>query len=102
MNEELKSFEEIKLFTEYGLEYWSARDLQKPLGYEKWENFSKVIDKAMLACDVAGFDIKDHFSVVRKVFEMPSKTCENKGDFGFPDVRKTKKIERKKQGNNDR
>ena len=37
------------------MEYWSARDLQKPLGYEKWDNFSKVIDKAMLACDVAGF-----------------------------------------------
>jgi len=29
-----------------------------PLGCEKWENFSKVVDKAMLACDVAGFEIK--------------------------------------------
>ena len=92
MNTELKSFEEIKQLTEYGMEYWSARDLQKPLGYERWENFSKVIDKAMLACDVAGFDIKDHFPVVRKIVEMPSKTHENKGDFGFRDVTKTKKI----------
>ena len=92
MNAELKSFEAIKQFTEYGMEYWSARDLQKPLGYEKWENFSKVIDKAMLACDVAGFDTKDHFPVVRKIVDMPSKTRENKGDFGFPDVKKTKKI----------
>jgi hypothetical protein len=25
------------------------------------DNFSKVIDKAMLACDVAGFDVAEHF-----------------------------------------
>ena len=89
MNTELKSFEEIKQLTEYGMEYWSARDLQKSLGYERWENFSKVIDKAMLACDVAGFDIKEHFPCIKKEVEMPSKTIENKGDFGFPDVGKT-------------
>lgn len=29
-----------------GVECWSARDLQQLLGYSKWENFSKVIDKA--------------------------------------------------------
>ena len=32
MNTELKSFEEIKQLTDYGMEYWSARDLQQPLG----------------------------------------------------------------------
>jgi hypothetical protein len=103
MSTELKSFEEIKQLTEYGIEYWSARDLQKPLGYEKWENFSKVIDKAMLACDVAGFDIKDHFSCIQKMVEMPvGEQFVSRGfpditktpnlDFGFPDVTKTKKI----------
>ena len=92
MNTELKSFEEIKQLNEYGMEYWSARDLQKPLGYEKWENFSKVIDRAMLACDVAGFDIKDHFSCIQKMVEMPSKSRINAKEIGFPDVRKTKKI----------
>jgi len=92
MNTELKSFEEIKQLTDYGVEYWSARDLQKPLGYERWENFSKVIDKAMLACDTAGFDVKDHFPSIRKTVVMPSKTSENKEDFGFRDVTKTKTI----------
>jgi len=28
-----------------GIECWSARELQKILGYSKWENFEKVIDK---------------------------------------------------------
>jgi len=27
------------------VECWSARDMQKLLGYSKWENFSKVIIK---------------------------------------------------------
>jgi len=86
MNTELKSFEDIKRIAENGMEYWSARDLQKPLGYEKWENFSKVIDKAMLACDTAGFDVKDHFPVVRKTVEMP---VGEQFSRGFPDVGKT-------------
>ena len=63
MNDELKFFEEIKQVTDSGVEYWSARDLQRSLGYEKWENFSKVIDKAMLACDVAGFDMKKFWKI---------------------------------------
>ena len=104
MNTELKSFEEIKQLADGGMEYWSARDLQKPLGYEKWDNFSKVIDKAMLACDTAGFDVKEHFPVVWKTVEMPvgeqflrgfpdvGKTPNIELDVGFRDVRKTKKI----------
>jgi DNA-damage-inducible protein D len=90
-NIELKSFEAIKRITENGIEYWSARDLQKPLGYERWENFTKVIDKAMLACDVAFFDIKDHFPCVKKMIEMPSKPRTNTEEIGFRDVTKTKK-----------
>lgn len=47
--------EEIKdLFTKFeavaseleGIECWSARELQVLLGYTKWSNFEKVIEKA--------------------------------------------------------
>ena len=31
-------------------EYWLARDLQELLGYAKWENFAKVIEKAKTSC----------------------------------------------------
>jgi DNA-damage-inducible protein D len=92
MTSKLESFEEIKQISETGNEFWSARDLQKPLGYEKWENFSKVIDRAMLACDTAGFEIKDHFPVVGKTVEMPIKPRRGAKEIGFPDVRKTKNI----------
>jgi len=29
-----------------GTEFWLARNLQRLLGYAKWENFAKVIEKA--------------------------------------------------------
>ncbi|MCU0441178.1 MAG: DNA damage-inducible protein D [Bacteroidia bacterium] len=70
--------EEIKnLFAQFeaaaaeieGIECWSARELQSLLGYNKWENFEKVIQKAKSACTNAGEDISNHFPDVRKVIE---------------------------------
>ena len=45
-----------------GIEFWLARDLQKILGYDRWENFEKVINKAITACEKAGYVQKDHFA----------------------------------------
>jgi DNA-damage-inducible protein D len=52
-----------------GIECWSARELQVLLGYAKWENFSKTIDKAKISCQQAGIEVADHFPDVRKVIE---------------------------------
>lgn len=35
------------LDSESGAEYWSARKLMPFLGYERWENFHKVINKTI-------------------------------------------------------
>lgn len=55
-----------------GIECWSARELQILLGYSKWENFERVIDKAKHACLNAGEYIEDHFPDIRKMVEIGS------------------------------
>ncbi len=75
--------EEIKnLFSQFedaasdieGVECWSARELQNLLGYSKWENFEKVIQKAKDACMNAGELIENHFPDIRKMVEIGSST----------------------------
>jgi DNA-damage-inducible protein D len=65
------SFEGIKQ-TQSDVEYWSARDLQKLLGYSKWENFEKVVFRAAEATKNSSNDIEDHFLKVRKMVELGS------------------------------
>lgn len=57
-----------------GVECWSARELQSLLGYSKWENFEKVIQKAKDACKNAGEFIENHFPDVRKMVGIGSNT----------------------------
>ena len=66
---EYENFESIKVVREDGTEYWSARELSQILGYKKWEKFSKVVDKAMLACKNSGLNILDHFPDVSKIVD---------------------------------
>lgn len=71
----MKSEEIRSLFAQFeaaaseleGVECWSARELQVLLGYTKWENFEKVIQKAKDACRNAGEETDYHFPDVRKM-----------------------------------
>ena len=55
-----------------GVECWSARVLQQLLGYSLWQNFTKVIDKAKVACEVVNQSVSDHFIGVNKKVELGS------------------------------
>lgn len=74
------SFEDFS-FEESGVEFWFARDLQTLLGYSKWENFVKVVERAKQACKNAGFDVLDHFLEVRKTIDMPKGATKEIIDF---------------------
>jgi len=63
------SFEEA-VHKEEGVEYWMARDIQELLGYDKWENFLNVIEKAKISCENSGQIPKDHFPDVRKMIDL--------------------------------
>src|ERR1700719_1515649 len=56
------SFEELKKTNQYGIEYWSARDLQSLLGYSKWQRFENAIEKAIESCKQSGNEPKHHFT----------------------------------------
>ncbi len=65
------SFEQlVQTEQESGTEFWLARDLQPLLGYLRWENFAKVIEKAKTACQSSGYDVSDHFLDVTKKVEI--------------------------------
>lgn len=51
------------------VEFWYARELMPLLGYERWENFSKAISRAMDSCEASGVETSDHFREVTKMIE---------------------------------
>jgi DNA-damage-inducible protein D len=62
----------VQKFAHTGTEFWCARDLQMLLGYARWENFAKVIDKAITACQNSGYAPKDHFLGITKMVDLGS------------------------------
>jgi DNA-damage-inducible protein D len=60
----------VVLDSEY--EIWHARDLMPALGYDRWENFSRVIQKAVAACNNAGGQVANHFRDVTKMVRIGS------------------------------
>jgi DNA-damage-inducible protein D len=66
---EYKRFEDIKHIHDDGSEYWYARELALVLDYTQWRNFTKVIDKAMIACKNSGHDSVYDFAEVSKIVD---------------------------------
>ncbi len=54
------------------IEFWYARELMSLLGYERWENFEKVISRAMESCETSGIVVSDHFGEVTKMVGLGS------------------------------
>ena len=52
------------------IEYWLARELQVQLGYKTWENFVKVIRRAMDSVETTGNNVSDHFREVTKMITI--------------------------------
>lgn len=66
---------------ETNVEFWFARDLQKALGYVRWENFITTIRKAIESCQNTGYDPDDHFRNVTKMVSLGSGAKRSIEDF---------------------
>ena len=64
-----------------GVLFWYARELQALLGYDKWENFENVINKAKIASENAKQAVNDHFLDVGKTIPMPKGATKEVGDI---------------------
>ena len=71
----------IHLDEETNVEYWLARELMKALGYERWENFEKSIQRAIESCNSQGIDIGDHFRETLKVAYLAKNAKRNIKDY---------------------
>ncbi|MFW5805732.1 MAG: DNA damage-inducible protein D [Bacteroidales bacterium] len=74
-------FESYANKTNEGIEFWFARDLQHLLEYTEWRNFTKVVNKAKTACEIAGHKIADHFVAVNKKVQIGSGTVRDIDDI---------------------
>lgn len=63
------------------IEFWYARDLMPLLGYERWENFDKVILRAIDSCYTASIPIVNHFRKVTKMVRLGSGAQRNVKDY---------------------
>ena len=75
-----QTFESIKHYTEDGIEFWYARELQSVLEYSQWRRFSDAIDRAKLSCANSGHDPTEHFADVGKTSPMPHGGYKEIGD----------------------
>ena len=78
-------FENLKYQDNEGRDYWSARDLQKVLGYTKWENFNLAIERAKKSFETSVmkkyYDIKFHFLKVRKMIKTGKGAAREVDDY---------------------
>ena len=77
-----RAFDSIaQIIPEEDIEFWFARDLQKPLGYARWENFITAIKRAIASCETTGFSPLDHFRGVTKMVTLGSGAKREIDDF---------------------
>lgn len=66
-----QSFETIRREGE-GVEYWLARQLAPVLDYQNYRNFLAVVEKARIACAMAGQEASDHFVDIDTMVDIGS------------------------------
>jgi DNA-damage-inducible protein D len=83
IEELIEAFEDASEINDAGVEFWRARKLQVLLGYTEWRNFLVVVDKAKVACELAGQEVQAHFVELNKMVELGSGSTREVQDLGL-------------------
>lgn len=62
-------FDSVRYEDEDG-EYWYARELAVLMGYSQWRHFNTVINRARTAMAHDGYDVREHFRVIKRPAEV--------------------------------
>ncbi|HEV8132501.1 MAG TPA: DNA damage-inducible protein D [Acidobacteriota bacterium] len=62
-------FDSSRELSNDGSEYWRARNLQRALGYDRWENFEEAIRRAQTACRESSQNTTYQFRETTKMME---------------------------------
>jgi DNA-damage-inducible protein D len=62
-------------------EFWSARDLMGPLGYERWERFEEALGRASQAASNSGAVVSEHFRGAAKMVAIGSGATRSITDY---------------------
>lgn len=63
------------------IEFWYARELMPLLGYDRWENFDKAIQRAIDSCETSGITVSDHFREVTKMIAIGKRATRKVKDY---------------------
>ncbi|MGH3631835.1 MAG: DNA damage-inducible protein D [Sciscionella sp.] len=63
-------FDSSRELSDAGDEFWRARNLQRSLGYDRWENFEEAIRRAQVACRESGQNPLYQFRETTKMMEV--------------------------------
>ena len=75
-----KTFDDI-MHVENGVEFWYARELMPVLQYSNWQNFEKIINKSIIACENSNFNANYHFIDVSKMVAIGSGAYRKQKDY---------------------
>lgn len=68
--ETIQRLEEAKHLSAEGGEFWLAREIHAVLGYQTWDKFEPVVDRAAAALHANGIDPSHHIAQTSKMMEV--------------------------------
>ena len=63
-------FEQLREVDAEGREWWNSRKLARVMGYGKYWNFERVMDKAIAWTTQKGYSLAEHFREIREMAEL--------------------------------